>query len=455
MTFKWLGLVSLFLSGTLMAAGNVLLVTDLSDDNLASRPDLRLIASSAINRLQDYQVSNAKTSVRPDSEAAIEAMLEAASRAKLENLAVVSLYTPKRNRATVTMSLYNVGTGDLTIQRALEFRYKELTALLAQLEYELPLMLKREFRELGSVVKVNSDQIYFDLGKNANVEVGQIFRVFRRGTEIKSGSGESFGFVDDQTGIIEIIEVSAIYSIAKIHLGRPSIRNDDWVELADQSIQTRGQVLSKLDNKVALNIGRKSGVVPGAYFAVYKDIKVIDANESFREVVGRIRITEAQSNSARGEIARSDHYNLAKALVNENDYIEEISYLHRNQLVLAQTNYGVLGETVSLWNAGINVESGLSTDLAFRLRGAYGANWYLGLGANSALNNSESFRYGMDLMYGADGFGSYIYTDANIPTVLAKHVIFAIEAGYLLNANATASGLSVGLSMKIGLDSLF
>ena len=80
MTFKWLGLVSLFLSGTLMAAGNVLLVTDLSDDNLASRPDLRLIASSAINRLQDYQVSNAKTSVRPDSEAAIEAMLEAASR---------------------------------------------------------------------------------------------------------------------------------------------------------------------------------------------------------------------------------------------------------------------------------------------------------------------------------------------------------------------------------------
>ena len=455
MTFKWLGLVSLFLSGTLMAAGNVLLVTDLSDENLASRPDLRLIATSAINRLQDFEVSSSKTSVRPDSEAAIEAMLDAASRAKLENLAVVSLYTPKRNRATVTMSLYNVGTGDLTIQRALEFRYQELTALLAQLEYELPLMLKREFRELGSVVKVNSDQIYFDLGKNANVEVGQIFRVFRRGTEIKSGSGESYGFVDDQTGIIEIVEVSAIYSIAKIHLGRPSIRNDDWVELADQSIETRGRVLSKLDNKVALNIGRKSGVVPGAYFAVYKEIKVIDADNSFREVVGRIRITEADSNNARGEIARSDHYNLAKALINENDYIEEISFLHRNQLVLAQTNFGVLGETVSLWNAGINVESGLSSDLAFRLRGAYGANWYLGLGANSALNHSESFRYGMDLMYGADGFGSYIYTDANIPTVLEKYVIFAIEAGYLLNANASASGLSVGLSMKVGLDSLF
>jgi len=455
MVIRYLGLLALFLSGTLMAAGNVLLVTDLSDDNLAYRPDLRLIATNALNRLQDFEVANAKTTVRPDTEAAIGAMVDAASRANLDTVAVVSLYTPKRRQATVTVSLYSVSTGELIIQRALEFKYKELTALLAQLEYELPLMLKREFRELGSVVKVNSDQIYFDLGKNAGVEPGQIFRVFRRGAEIKSSSGESYGYIDDQTGIIEVTEVSAIYSIGTIHLGRLSIRNNDWVELADQDIQIRGQVMSKLDAQVAIDIGRKAGVVPGAYFAVYKDIKEIDADQSFREVIGRIRITEAENNSARGEIARSDHYNLAKALINEGDYIEEISYLHRNQLVLSQTNFGVLSDTVSLWNAGINFESGLNSDMSFRLRGAYGDNWYVGAGVNSALSHSESFRYGMDLIYGDDGFGTYLYTDANIPTDLQKYVLFAIEAGYLLGDNKQASGLSVGLSMKVGLDSLF
>jgi hypothetical protein len=445
---------SLFVSATLAAAGNVLLVTDLNDENLAYRPDLRLISTNAINRLQDYEVANAKTSVRPNTSEAIGAMIEAAENADLEALAVVTLYTKRRN-ATVTVSLYNVGTGDLTIQRALEFRFKEIPALLAQLEYELPLMLKREFRELGSVVKVTSDQIYFDLGRNAGVEVGQIFRVFRRGDEIKSSSGESFGFVDEQTGIIEITEVSSIYSIGEIHLGRLSIRNDDWVELADQTIQIRGQVLSKLDEQIAVNIGRKAGVVPGAYFAVYKDIKDIDEDDAFREIIGRIRITEVSADGARGEIARSDHYRLAKALINEGDYIDEVSYLHRNQLLIGQTSFGILGDTQSVWNLGLNMESGFSTDLAFRVRGAIGSNWFVSGGVNAALNHTESFRYGLDFMYGTDGFGTYLFTDANIPTPLDKYVLFAIEAGYLLGANEDVEGLSVGLSAKIGLDSLF
>jgi len=455
MNLRWLALLTVFLSGTLLAAGNVLLVTDLSDDNLGSRPDLRLIATSALDRLQDYEVSSAKTAMRPNSEDAIGAMMEAASKANLPSLAIVTLYTPKRRRATVTVSLYDVESGTLTIQRALEFKYKELTALLAQLNYELPLMLKREFRELGSVVKVTRNQVYFDLGTNADVQLGQIFRTFRRGTEIKNSSGDSYGFVDEQTGIIEITEISSIYSIGQIQLGRMTIGNNDWVELTDQKVSTRGQIVSKLDNKVAINLGRKVGVVPGSYFAVYKDIKPIDADKSFREMIGRIRITANDGDTARGEIARSDHYNLAKALINEGDYIEEISYLHRNQLVLGQASFGVLGDTASAFNIGMNFESGLSRDLSFRLRGGIGDNTYVSLGANSALNHSESFSYGIDLMYGTDGFGTYLFTDANIPTALEKHVLFAMEAGYLLNADASYSGLSVGLSMKVGLDSLF
>lgn len=448
----WALLVTL--TSTAWSAGNMLLVTDLDDEFLSFRPDLRLLSINALNRLQDYEVANAKTSVRPNTSEAIGAMIEAAERADLETLAVITLYT-KRRDATLTASVYSIATKELIIQRALEFRFKEMPSLLAQLEYELPLMLKREFRELGSVVKVTSDLVYFDLGRNADIEAGQIFRVFRRGDEIKSAGGDSFGFVDEQTGIIEVVEVSSIYAIAEIHLGRMSIKYNDWVELTDQTMQVRGQVLSKLDNQVAINIGRQAGVVPGAYFAVYKDIKAIDENEAFRETIGRIRITDVSANKARGEIARSDHYRLAKALIGEGDYIDEVSYRHRNQFLLGQTSFGILGDTSSAYNAGINLESGVRTDLSFRLRGAYGSTWFVSGGVNSALNHSESFRAGLDFVYGTDGFGTYLYTDANIPTPLSRYVLFAIEAGYLLGANETAEGLSVGISAKFGLDSLF
>ncbi|MBU2864208.1 hypothetical protein KO489_10165 [Reinekea forsetii] len=447
-------ILSLF-SQLAMANGNLLLATDLSDDYLNFRPDLRLIATNGLNRLQDYNVANAKTQVRPNSEEAIAAMIDAASSANLDALAVVTLYTPKRRQATVTVSLYSVATGELIIQRALEFRFKEMTALLAQLENELPLMLKREFRELGSVVKITNDQVYFDLGKNADVAVGQVYKVFRRGAEIKDRSGDSFGFVDEQTGIIEVTEVSSIYAVADISLGRLSIKANDWVELAEPGIQTRGQVLSKLDEQIAVNIGHKAGVVPGAYFAVYKDIKEIDEDEAFREIIGRIRITEVDANSARGEIARSDHYHLAKALIEEGDYIDEISYLHRNQIIFSQTSFGVLGETDSKWSLGLNLESAFSTDMSFRFKGSYGDNWYVSAGLNNALNHAESFRYGLDIMYGADGVGTYMFADANLPTPLDKYVLFAIEAGYLLGANEDVEGLSVGLNAKIGMGSLF
>lgn len=451
--FRWVSV--LLLCSAAWSNGNLLLVTDISDDLLVYRPDLRLVASNAVNRLNDYTVANIRTETRPNSSAAIAGIIEAAQNANLQALAVITLYTPKRRQATVTASLYSVTNGELMIQRALEFRYTEITALLAQLEYELPLMLKREFRELGAVVKLTQDQVYFDLGRNAGIEVGQKFRVFRRGTEITGRGGESYGFVDQQTGIVEVVEVSSIYSVGQIRLGRPSIRAEDWVERADDDIEVRGQVVSKLDEQVAINLGRKSGVIPGAYFAVYKDIKPIGDNDAFREVIGRIRITEADTHSARGTIARSDHYQLAKALINEGDYLDEVSYLHRHQITLGQTSFGVLGDTQSIWNVGVNLESGFSPDMSFRVRGAYGANWFVSGGVNNALNHSESFRYGIDFLYSADGVGTYLFSDANFPTPLDRYVRFAIEAGYLLGGNENIEGLSVGVTAKLGIASIF
>ncbi|WP_146171189.1 hypothetical protein [Saccharospirillum sp. MSK14-1] len=444
----------LWAASSLCLAQNLLLVTDLDDDNLASRPDLRLVASEAINQLRDYQVSTAKTSERPDSQAKITAMVDAARRADLTTVAVVTLYPHGWGSSTLTTSFYGVSNGELQMQRSLDFNTRDVQSILAQLEYELPLMLKREFRELGSVVRVTADRLYFDLGESAGVEVGQLYRVFRRGEEIRDSRGESYGFVDNQTGIIEVTSVSGVYSVGEIKLGRLSIRNNDWVEMTAPDIRVEGEVLSKLDNEVAINLGRLSGISAGSYFAIYKDIKPIDSEQSFREMVGQIRINEVNDNVARGEIARSDHYDLAKALIEEGDRVEEVAYRHRNQLEVGQNLFGILNNLDQSYFVGLRFDSNSDIDLGYRLRASVVEPYYGSIGLVSALNHSESFRYGLDGLYGPDGLGTQLFVEADIPTPLSERARFSLEGGYLLGGIEAAEGLNISLSVKLGLVSL-
>ncbi|WP_028671039.1 hypothetical protein [Saccharospirillum impatiens] len=446
----------LMLAGTAVAAGNVLLVTDTEDDYLAFRPDLRLVAANALNQLRDYEVAPATTQVRPDSDARIEAMNKAALDAGLDTLAVVTLYTPARRTATLTTTFYNTRTGELSLQRALEFRLTDdVPALLAQLEYELPLVLKRAFRELGTVVRVSGDELIFDLGINTGVEVGDLYRVFRRGEEIRDARGDSYGYVDDQSGIIEVVSVSSVYAVAQIKLGRLSIRSNDWVERADPSVQADGTILSKLDDQVAISLGREAGVTPGSYFAVFKTIKPITEDDAFREIIGRIRINSVSNGVARGEIARSDHYDLAKALIEEGDAVEEVSYRHRNQFVVGQNSFSILNAPEQSWFAGFQFDSASDIDLAYRVRGSYGDLWYLSLGLVSAIGHSESFRYGLDGIYGPDGPGTQLFVEVDIPTPLDDNLRFSLESGYLLGALEEKEGVNISLSVKLGLDALF
>lgn len=447
--------LALFLTtGTAWAAGNLLLVTDLPDEHLAYRPDLRLVATAAINQLDDYEVSKARTDVRPDSDAKINAMIDAARRADLTAMAVVTLADSGWRGSELTTRLYDVASGDLIIQRTIELDSRDVEALLAQLEYELPILLKREFRELGRVIQTGRDEIVFDLGGNAGVEVGQMYRVFRQGEEIRDTQGNRYGYVERQTGVVEVTAVSAVYARAEIKLGRLSIRHNDWVEHAGPDLQAEGRILSKLDNEVAINLGRDTGVTPGSYFAVHKTIKPIDADHAFREVIGRIRITSVDDHLAYGEIARSDHYNLTQALVKEGDTVEEVGYRHRNQLVLGRNSFGVLGDPNQIWFLGFQTDSGADIDLSYRLRAGWGDTWYGSIGLVNALNHSESFRYGLDGLYGPDGLGTHLFVEVDIPTPISERARFSLETGYLLGAIEDAEGLSISLSVKLGLDRL-
>lgn len=445
----------LWAASSLCLAQNLLLVTDLDDDNLASRPDLRLVASQAINQLRDFEVSTSKTSERPNSQAKIDAMIDAAERAGLSSVAIVTLYPGGWGSSKLTTSFYSVANGELQMQRSLDFSTRDVQSILAQLEYELPLMLKREYRELGTVVRVTADRLYFDLGESAGVEVGQLYRVFRRGEEIRDSRGESYGYVDEQSGIIEVVSVSGVYSVGEIKLGRLAIRNNDWVELTDPNIRVEGEVLSKLDNEVAINLGRDAGIIPGSYFAIYKTVKPIDDEQSFREMVGRIRVNEVDEHIARGEIARSDHYDLAKAMIEEGDRVEEVAYRHRNQVEVGQNLFGILGDLDQTYFVGMRFDSNSDINLGYRIRASVLDPYYGSIGLVSALNNSESFRYGLDGVYGPDGLGTQLFVEADIPTPLSSRARFSLEGGYLLGGIEEAEGLNISLSAKLGLGSLF
>jgi len=447
--------VALFLtSGTAWAAGNLLLVTDLPDDQLGYRAELRRVAAAAINQLDDYEVSRARTEVRPDSEAKIDAMIDAARRADLTAMAVVVLADAGWRDSELSIRLYDVASGEVILQRTLELDSRDTEALLAQLEYDLPIQLKREFRELGRVIQTDPDEIVFDLGSNAGVEAGQLYRVFRRGEEVRDTQGNHYGYVRQQSGVVEVTAVGAVYARAEIKLGRLSIRHNDWVERAGPDLQAEGRILSKLDNEVAINLGRDTGISTGSYFTVRKTIQPIDDNHAFREEVGRIRITAVEDELAYGEIARSDHYDLSRALIQEGDTLEEVSYRHRNQWVLGRNSYGVLGDPSQIWFLGFQTESVQDIDLSYRFRAGWGDTWYGSVGLINALNHSESFRYGLDGLYGTDGLGTHLFIEVDIPTPVSDRARFSLETGYLLGAIEDAEGLSLSLSVKLGLGRL-
>lgn len=72
----------------------------------------------------------------------------------------------------------------------------------------------------GKISKVDGDLVYLNMGKNKGVTVGQTFTVYALGEEIiDPDSGESLGAEETEVGKVEVIEVKAKYSKARVTSG--------------------------------------------------------------------------------------------------------------------------------------------------------------------------------------------------------------------------------------------
>jgi len=444
----------LLLPGLLLAAEReILLVTHISDQASGYSNSLYNLSKNAIDALRGYEVSNKRVDTKPTDVDQLNVILNQARDINLEVFGVVMVDLEKSRKAKVTTTFYDVDTGAIVLKNNFTLRYTEVKALMAQMEYQLARELKTEVSEIGSVIKKTKGQVYFDLGKNAGVKVGDIYRVFTIGQEILTDTGESYGFLDDQTGVVEVVEVTGIYSIAEIMLGQQGIREDHFIEQAPGLKEDyMGRIVAKHDQRVAINLGTQAGVQEGAYFAVYKDLKVVDDNRSFRQMIGKIRITDVDNDVATGVIARSDMYDLTKELIEEGAAVEEIPATSKNMMLVGQITPSTVNTLNNMYYLGWQGESNASSSIFYRIRGGMDkdANIMGSIGMMTAINKSESFYYGVDLVH-ANNLGTSLFLGIDIPTPFSRWVRVNTELDYVVGTNMSVSGLGINLNAKFNL----
>ncbi|MDX1398317.1 MAG: hypothetical protein R3204_07310, partial [Oceanospirillum sp.] len=356
----------------------------------------------------------------------------------------------------LNISIWDTSSGEKVFNWSENYQQASPVSIVSKLEYQLPLQLKTSLKEVGHVIQAEKGLVYFDLGAAANVKPGEIFRVFRAGKELINADGEPFGALEDQTGIIKVLDVQSTYATAEVLLGRLSIEADDYVERTEDQDPTlyRGKIISSLDDKVAISLGKKVGVTEGSYYAVFKDVKSIQDGESFREEVGQIRIEEVEENFSKGRLSLSNHYDLAKAMMNEGDYVEEIEPTRKDQFSVGILNTSILGDdSSSIYTFGYQQDSSTQVDLVYRAKVGFGDAFLLSGGVMNSVNHSQNIFYGLDVMY-LDGLGANLFLSVDIPTPFAKAMDLNMETGYIMGTSDKYEGVNFNVSIKYPMDML-
>ncbi|MEM6453785.1 MAG: CsgG/HfaB family protein [Acidobacteriota bacterium] len=97
---------------------------------------------------------------------------------------------------------------DDTVAKALDDAIREATTLIVAGMEKMPWQ--------GSVSRVSGRRIIVNAGSDANVETGLVLRVYERGASIiDQETNEDLGRLDEEIGMIRIVEVSPKFSIAE------------------------------------------------------------------------------------------------------------------------------------------------------------------------------------------------------------------------------------------------
>ncbi len=444
--------LALLLPLTAQAAHSIVLYSHSEGGQAAYAGQLAEVTRKALDSLERFQVQD----VRPlpaEARNNVTLLLDQASAEGIPWVADLRVIFDKKKRAHMTLDLYESDKALRNVRITKTYKAKNFKALLAKMEYELPRALKGHFLELGRVIKKERRMIYFDLGETAGTRPDELYVVYREEGEITDDEGNSYGRLERTTGIVRVTRVTGVYATAEILVGELSIRTGDHIKrMENQDRAYEPRILSVLENRVAINIGKRYGVEEGSYYAVHKDIKAINDEAAFRQPIGFIRINEVFDDYATGELELSPAYDLARYILKEGDRISEVSSPKKDSLALQQILFNVNGVSRKMLLATFIKHSASNVNIAYRLRGGYNGGAYLATGVMHSLGHSPNFYAGVDFA-ALSGMPINLFISADLKTPFARDLKLTMESGYTLGANDTGyNGINTSIGVRYGFD---
>ena len=454
LTMLALGL-SAGLSAQVSDQQEVLLSTQIAEEHFHYDGALRRAIRGAVDSLGDYTVAPRYSTLDWRDEDARTRLLGQAAGANLPVLVTAELRFPGRGRAELDVAFTQTANDRPLLTRNYDFRYRSLPALMAAIEYEVSHDLKRQFSEVGQIIRLDGNRVFIDIGSHSGLQEGDIHRVYDRSERLTNRRGDFYGNLDTPKGLIVIRQVSGPYAIADILFGRQNIEADHWTELvAEHDSDHTGQVLAMLDGEVAVSLGRDSGIHIGDELTVRKTIEQIDHQNAFEVELARIRITEVNADYALGVILRSNQYALARGLIQTGDEVREADnasatvHVNLNRLWFDMTG----PDSQSVYTLGFRFDSLRNQQVMYRLTAGYLDTLYLAAGLMGAVNHSENFYYGLDAVATGDtleSIGANAFVSMNAPIPLTGHLRLNAEIGYLMSQQEERNGLNISLGLNI------
>lgn len=431
----------------------IVVYTQIKGHHQDHTPAFRAVVKKSLDDLHRFKViKGVKGTISTDQ--SMEDRIKAAKQESIPWIADVVFDTEKRE-GKLEFNIYR-SNGENVFRWREELDIDSVKAFMAQMEYKMPLKLKVNFLELGQIIKNDNRLVYFDLGETAGVQKGNIFKVYEEGQEIEDDDGNSYGFLEKTTGIVRVTEVTSVYSIAEIVIGKLSIDSKQWVKRAkEQDIANyQGSIEAVLENYVAVNIGKNVGVEEGAYYAVFRDIKPINDEEAFRQAVGHIKINEVFDDFSKGELSISDTFQLSKYTIKKGDRVEEVESPRKNMWSFHQMMTNVSSEAgARILHFGYQRDSMINVNMVYRFKGGYGnGNPYIAGGVMHSMGHSAHVFAGMDIVYAGDA-ALNLYLSVDVDTPVSKNIKINLESGFMVaHSDEKYNGLNTTIGLKYAYD---
>jgi len=443
----------LFSAPAFSAEESIVVYTYLKGHHKDHSADFRTITRKSLNNLRKFSVTKGPKG-RISASKPLKERLKTASKAGVRWVADVTFETEKKN-GTLTFLIYRSNSENI-FRWVEKYKIRSMKAFLSQMEYSMPLKLKTKFLELGRVIKKDKRLIYFDLGETAGVKVGDTYKIYVEGDEIEDDDGNSYGYLEETKGIVEVTDVTSVYSIAEIIIGQLSIDTDQWVKKTTETTQNsfNGKILSVLENKIAINIGKSVGVEEGSYYAVFREIKNINDKESFRQAVGHIKINEVFDDFSKGELSISDTFELTKYTIKKGDRVEEVESPRKDMWSINQIMTNVNSDTgARILYFAYQRDSLVNVEMVYRLKGGYGNGTpFVAAGVMQSLGHSSHVFYGLDVMYMGDS-ALNMFISVDIDTPVSRNLKINLESGFILaHSDDTYNGLNTSVGVKYAYD---